>query len=231
MKGKYAPINPVALSTDRPAPGSDSYNPDLFGNAPLSVSAVVGNNADLMENIAPLWIKENDFVIDVTFGRGVFWKKLEGLPHRGHDIAKDGVDCRNIPYDDRSVDVVVFDPPYRPSHGSKLDDGNGLKKAYRLNGLDTINDVVELYRDGIQEATRVLKPNGRMLCKCQDMSYGHRLHLVSLDVLRIMIENDIDLADQYILVNNSRLSSSKWKKQERARRSHSILWVGMKCVK
>ena len=191
------------------------------------VSAITGTNAELMENVARLWIKEGDVIADVTYGRGAFWKRLPE-PHAKHDIALDGVDCRNLPYSENTFDCVVIDPPYRPGHGSKNFGENGMAKAYQLGSLDTINDVLDFYRAAIVEAWRVLTPGGRLMVKCQDLSYANRLHLVTLDVLRDILENGFDLADQFLLVNTPNLSSSAWKRQERARRSHSVLWVACK---
>jgi len=222
---KYSPIDPVVISTSTPAPNSNAHD----GNG-LCLSAIYGDNADLMENISKLWIKKEDAVVDVTFGKGAFWKKLKNLPTYSHDLKLDGVDCRTLPYVDNSLDVVVFDPPYRPTHGSKSFGNNALASCYQLgkSSLDTINDVIDLYRKGIVEAFRVLKKGGRILVKCQDLSYCHKLHLVSLDVLREINNAGFDFADQFILINKTQMSSPKWAKQERARRSHSILWVGIK---
>lgn len=190
------------------------------------VSAIVGTNSDLMENVSRLWIKDNDVIADVTFGRGVFWRALT-QPTFCHDL-RTGTDCRALPHDDQSIDVIVLDPPYRPAHGSKGFDGNGMQQAYQLGTLDTINDVLGLYRDAMAEAYRVLKGGGRIMVKCQDLSYANRLHLVTLDVLREMTECGFELADQFILVNTPNLASRAWKKQQRARRSHSVLWVGLR---
>ena len=223
MAGRYSPIDPVALTAVFPAP-------NLCGHDDPVLSAIVGNNADLLAAVARLWIKPDDIVVDATWGRGAMWNKLDGMPTHAHDIAKDGVDCRALPYKANTIDVLVLDPPYRPTHGSKNFAGNGLAEAYALGGssLDTIEDVLQLYRAAIVEAARVLKSGGRILVKCQDISYGHRLHLVSLDILRLLIENGFDFADQFILVNETRLRSGAWNKQERARRAHSVLWVGVK---
>jgi hypothetical protein len=93
--------------------------------------------------------------------------------------------------------------------------------------LQTINDVLGFYEAGIAECARVLVPGGRLLVKCQDMTYNRRLHLVSLDVLRLMIAAGVDLADQLLLVNKSRMPQ-RTERQQRAHRAHSYLWVGVK---
>ena len=66
------------------------------------------------------------------------------------------------------------------------------------------------------------------MVKCQDMSYNHRLHFVTLDIMRDIEAEGFEIADQFILVNAARMPSSKWSRQERARRSHSVLWVAVK---
>lgn len=139
---------------------------------------------------------------------------------------------------DNSVDAVVTDPPYGLSNHSVEEVQECLrswiageeykprkgKSGFMGKGWDAWVPGPAIWK----ECLRVLKPGGRVLVKCQDMSYGHRLHLVSLDVLRSMVESGFELADQFILLNQSRLTSSKWQNQERARRSHSILWGGVR---
>jgi len=221
MTSKFLPKRtPVAMSKGSKAVGA--------AGSGKCVSALAGTNAELMENVAKLWITEEDVIADVTYGRGVFWKNLRP-PDFCHDLNGDGVDCRKLPHPDESIDCVVIDPPYRPGHGSQGFDSNGMSKAYGLGGsLDTINDILDLYHDSIHEAKRVLKQGGRLMVKCQDLSYANKLHLVTLDILRFILEDGFDLADQFILVNTSNLASKKWNKQERARRSHSVLWVACK---
>lgn len=217
LRGKYSPVEPVAYGAPVACPG------ETDGEV---LSAVTGTNADLIEQAARLWIVPGDRIADITLGNGHFWGRLPDLAVAGTDLAT-GTDCRALPYEDKSFDVVAFDPPYQPMHGSPSR-SFGVGNSYRsgATGLQTITDVLGLYEDGLAECARILKPGGRVLVKCQDMTYNHRLHLVTLDVLRLMASAGMDLADQFILVNRSRMPKAV-KRQQRARRAHSVLWVGV----
>ena len=222
QRGRYSPENPSYLSTSVKARGE--------GSPGEITSCVVGSNADLMVNVEALWFREDDFVVDATWGKGNFWKKTVRQPDGKHDLILDGVLMHDLPYENESVDVVVVDPPYRPNHGSKRSPAGGLHEAYQVGAgkVDTINDVLDLYSGAIIEAYRIVKPGGLITVKCQDLSYSSRLHMVTIDILNMMLETGWDFGDQFILMSNSQIISSKWVKQQRARRSHSVMWVGVK---
>lgn len=214
-RGRYSPVDPVACGAPVRCPNGTTG----------VLSAIAGDNSDLIAEVAKLWIAPNDRVVDVTFGKGVFWNRLPSQKVEGSDL-NSGVDCRALPYGDRSVDVLVFDPPYQPMHG-KPTRSFGVGDSYNLakTALQTINDVLTLYQEGLTEAARVVRAEGRVLVKCQDLTYNHRLHLVHLDVIRHMANSGFDLADMFVLFNKSRMPQ-RTTRQERAHRAHSYLLVG-----
>lgn len=90
-------------------------------------------------------------------------------------------DFRNLPFDDESFKLVVFDPP----HMKKLGNRSWMAKKYGVLGLDWKNDL----KVGFKECFRVLAKDGILIFKWneaqikvseilklagQDPLFGHR---------------------------------------------------------
>ena len=77
------------------------------------ISAHIGGNEELFPEILALHVPKGSKVADITWGKGVFWKRV---PEGQYELLKSdistGVDCRDLPYKNASLDCVVFDPPY-----------------------------------------------------------------------------------------------------------------------
>jgi hypothetical protein len=154
---------------------------------PGTVQSVVEcrENGPLIATVAQLWIGPGDLVVDVTYGLGNFWSVFRPGRLVAHDLALDGVDFRQLPEADASVDVVVFDPPYIPQGGRdtstlpssgahQAGDGNvrargGFLERYGLvDAPRTVTELDELMAGGMKEAARVLGRGGRLMVKCMD---------------------------------------------------------------
>jgi hypothetical protein len=79
----------------------------------LILSAYVGNNDEVFPRILKLYVPTGSVVADVTYGKGVFWRRIPKNAYilKASDI-ETGVDCRKLPYEKESIDCVVLDPPY-----------------------------------------------------------------------------------------------------------------------
>ena len=66
-------------------------------------------------------------------------------------------DFRDMPFDDNTFYLVVFDPP----HLLKAGENSWLAKKYGVLGDDWQNDIAQ----GFKECMRVLKPNGTLIFK------------------------------------------------------------------
>lgn len=95
-----------------------------FSTNPGAISALVA-----------LYLRPGQMVIDPTYGKGVFWREVDTSDYACHfsDLADDGIDFRDLPYDDDSADWVVLDPPYRYNPRTATHP-EGLDGNYRVHG-------------------------------------------------------------------------------------------------
>lgn len=201
-------------------------------------SVVIGDNSDLIEHVAPLYLPEGSVIRDLTWGKGVFWRKLDTSryslqgsdlgDHIGGHEAWDGhivikADFTDLPDKDASCDVVVLDPPYIHNPGKHSTDS-------RYNNVGTTGgmyhrDIRELYEKGMSEALRILKPGGKLLVKGKDevesgrQCWSHRELAEDAESLGFYVR------DMFILVPNARTSMNRWSTQKHARKVHSFLLV------
>lgn len=191
-------------------------------------SAVKGDNSDLMKHVIDFYASQDNIIVDVTYGKGVFWRKidLEQFQFYAYDLhpAK-GVNKGNftrIKHDDASVDIVVLDPPYMHTPGKPLVDERykNSKTSASMYNYDILN---KMYFRPMVEALRVLKPMGLLLVKCQDeIQSGVQkwTHCKILDGAERMGFYAKDLA---ILIPDSVTPCPK--QQLHLKKSHSYLWV------
>lgn len=106
------------MSTNGTGAKKKRKSPDGVPTNDLVFSAYTGANDDVFLYILSLYVAPGSTVADVTYGRGVFWRKVpEGAFHLLPTDLSTGTDCRQLPYEDGSVDCVVFDPPYMHTPG------------------------------------------------------------------------------------------------------------------
>lgn len=127
-------------------------------------------NGHLVADIARLgYLNADDHVLDPTFGRGLWWTVWQPKHLTVHDLRIDGTDFRDLPYDDATFDAVAFDPPYVSVGGRKTTTIPDMHDRFGLTDAPTSPaGVQELINDGLTETTRVLRPKGVLLVKCQD---------------------------------------------------------------
>jgi methylase of polypeptide subunit release factors len=195
------------------------------------VRTVHGSNADLIAAASALYIRDGALVADVTYGTGVFWRKINGrfdvigsdLVPRAPNVI--GADMRALPYRDGTFDAVSIDPPYmhhaRPHHVH-----DRLYNGVATTGMWSHAQIMDLYRAGMTEARRVLKPRGRMFIKGQDQIESGRQQWASIQLHQMAVELRMVAIDQLLLITNGPPGGARrWKRQLHAHRGHSFLWV------
>ncbi len=124
-------------------------------------------NGHLIEGCARLgYLHADQVVLDATFGRGVFWNtwrpdRLVTLDKR--TAADVRGDFTRLPFPAATFDAVVLDGPYK-LNGTDVGEG----ERYGVHERATWQDRHALICAGIDDCTRVLRPGGVLLVKCQD---------------------------------------------------------------
>ena len=190
------------------------------------VSVVTGDNSDLIAEVARLYLKPEHRVADLTYGKGVFWRKLPRVDVTGSDIItvpERPYDLRSTPYEPASFDVVVLDPPYIHSPGDHTTDHRYQNAATTKGFLHA--DIRKLYQDGMREAARIAKPGGQVWVKCKDQVQSSIQRWAHVEMLADAQALGLYGRDLFILVPTSRTPAGRWARQFHARKVHSYLWV------
>ena len=166
------------------------------------LATTVGSNSAMIKEVAGLYIKDGDDVADVTFGRGAFWVQADPTRFRLHksdlnpatpDIPR--ADLRALPYADSSMDVEVLDPPY----GRDLI--HAMAERYQRGTPDmTPTETRELYRAGMREAQRVLKPSGLLWVKCKDATEAGRQRWQHIEVYEDAVALGFTAVDLFVVL-------------------------------
>lgn len=205
------------------------------------LSSHLGGNADVFPQVLDLHVPAGATVADVTWGKGVFWQKV--APNRYNVLATDlemGVDCRDLPYEDESIDCVVLDPPYMEGLFRREDShlaGGGSHSAFRANysnGKATVGGpkwhaaVTDLYFKAGAEAWRVLCTEGVLIVKCQDEVSANRQWLTHVEIINEYERLGFYTKDLFVVTRTNRPVVARLKKQVHARKNHSYFLVFVK---
>jgi len=207
----------------------------------LIFSAYVRNNEEIFPLILSLYVPVGSEIADVTYGKGVFWKKVNQENYNLHfsDI-KTGIDCRNLPYENQSMDCVVIDPPYMEGFYRRNNDhlaGNGTFSSFREAYSDgniykqhadapKYHDaVLDMYYSAGYEAVRILKQNGILIIKCQDEVSANKQHLTHVEIINEYTKHGLIVEDLFVMIRNNKPNISTLKKQVHARKNHSYFLV------
>ncbi|MDR2718294.1 MAG: hypothetical protein LBB89_09565 [Treponema sp.] len=206
------------------------------------MSAHISGNADVFAQIINLHIPVGSKIADVTYGNGVFWKNVDVSKYEliATDIAT-GVDCRNLPYDNESFDVLILDPPYMEGllrnnvlHKAGTSTYTAFRECYsngdesNINGPKWHKAVTDLYFKAGIEGFRVLKNKGIMIVKCQDEVSANRQWLTHVEIINYYEQLGFYTKDLFVVVRQNKASISRLVKQKHARKNHSYFLVFIK---
>lgn len=195
------------------------------------MTAHYGHNDRLIASVGRLYIRPGALVVDVTYGRGMFWRRTDTSRFRllAFDLlpmpgASARADFRALPLEAAAADVVVLDPPY--AHGTTQP--RDIERAYRNSETTpgaTYADIIGLYRAGMAEALRVLRPGGTCWVKCQDAVEGKQQKWSAIILHAAALQLGFEAQDLFVLVVPSPPGKRSAARQYHARRNHSYLWI------
>lgn len=212
------------------------------------MSARKAFNFEIMEDITRLYLPNGGTILDMTYGKGLFWGKRcppiqAVLPPNtqvwGNDIDPEApcefhYDFRCTEFPDQFFDMVVLDPPYsvkdskNDTRGKNTGAGtcrevNGDKFHYGIKQFrQTHEDNVIMYKIGALEAHRVLVDRGLLVIKIKDE--GELFKHVPL----MAIDNFV-CEDLFILIQHGEPAwGHNWVTQRHARKNHSYFIVQRK---
>ena len=187
---------------------------------------VVRTNAELLEQVCKIWVREDDLVADVTYGKGGWWKRYRPNYLVAHDLALDGVDFRNLPEADNTFDVVAFDPPYVSPGGRDTSTINDFNDRYGLHITPkTPRELFNLLiNPGLTEINRVLKPGGIILGKVMDYVSSGRHQPCSLWLTTHAASVGLEVVDVFVHVSGTGPQPNR-PRQYHSRKNHSLLYV------
>jgi hypothetical protein len=199
----------------------------------LVFSAHVDTNEAVFPEVLSLYVPTGSSVADVTYGKGVFWKRVDTSLYDLHvSDLKTGIDCRKLPYGGESFDAVVFDPPYMHTPGGTAHNGHQNFEGYYSNngtshdGKKYHEAVLDLYFTAGEEAWRVLLPEGVYIVKCQDEVCANKQRLTHVELINYLtMEVGFAVVDLFVVVRKNRPGVSRLLRQVHARKNHSYFLV------
>jgi hypothetical protein len=208
------------VPVDRPI--QQSLIPELarpLGTVPGSVQ--VGDNADLIATLAPLYLTGS--VLDVTYGQGGWWRRFTPDPFVAHDLTTDGVNFTDLPHPDGSFDAVTFDPPYIPQGGTNHLAATEWGKRYGITVSRTMDDMDQMFTAGMAEAARVSRQ--WVLVKCTDHTMSSELVVGSVRTVNIGTALGLVVHDLIVHHTGAGPGGHNIMTIRRCRRHHSYLLV------
>jgi hypothetical protein len=200
-----------------------------LGYDPLP-SVWLGEDSELLDKMLRFYPrKKPKDILDATVNGARIWRGLDwdyiGMdidPAHNPDVVGDNT---NMPFDDASFDVVVYDPPHIPNQGK--DKSKDFNKRFGLTLKSPKEEGYSfafMYPPFSKEAYRVLRPEGILLCKIADYIHGHRYQWAHLDFIQAAKNAGFCPCDCIIKVRQGPIVDPKWKTAHHARRQH-VYWL------
>ncbi|HVN87298.1 MAG TPA: hypothetical protein VMW17_20890 [Candidatus Binatia bacterium] len=193
---------------------------------PLSSVWIGEEDAELLEQLLRFYPrKQPRRILDSTINSGRFWqgsrRTVIGLDIE-HKYQPSVVgDNKLMPFCDGAFDVVVYDPPHVPNQGQ--DRSKDFTVRFGLGGRSAKEfgyTFAHTYPAFLNEAMRVLRREGLLLCKLTDYVHNHRYQWAHVDFICAAREAGFVPCDCVVKVRKGPIVDPKWKVAHHTRRQH-----------
>lgn len=199
----------------------------LFGKK--VISTIGYNEEEIIKDILYLHGDGNYIDCDPTFSIGNFYKNGLVKPKYKFDLTPQlpevvQASSDNLPLESESVNVVMFDPPFVISgeNYNDLKKGSGIISK-RFTAFKSWDELKNMYLGSLKEFARILKPDGIVIFKCQDIIVSAKNHFTHCWVMNEAVNIGYYPKDLFILLAKNRISDGR--EQQHGRKYHSYFWV------
>lgn len=206
------------------------------GYAPLA-SVWYGEDSDLLEQVLDFYPRQRPKrILDATVNGGRFWRSST-RPVIGMDIAmkyrpRIVGDNTKMPFRGAVFDVVVYDPPHIPNQGKdKQKDFNTRFGLVLRSPKEKEYSFSYTYPPFMEEAYRVLKTEGILLCKIADYIHDHEYKWAHVDLVLAAKNAGFRPCDCIVKVRKGPIIDPKWRTAHHTRRHHCYWLVFRKSDK
>jgi SAM-dependent methyltransferase len=196
-----------------------------------------GEDAELLERLLCFYPRKRPrTILDATVNGGRFWRgsnrRVTGIDierrHRPAIVA----DNTKMPFRDASFDVVVYDPPHIPNQGKdKSKDFNSRFGLVLRSSKENHYTFTHTFPPFVEEARRVLRPEGVLLCKIADYVHHHRYQWAHIDFILAARNAGLMPCDCIVKIRKGPIIDPKWKTAHHSRRQHCYWLVFRKSKK
>lgn len=196
---------------------------------PGTVTSVIrGDNCDVIEAAHQLgWLRDEDRVLDLTYGRGLWWTRWRPpnlVVHEGSFLdLGEGVEG--------TMDAVTFDPPYVLVGGRATSTVPDFLDRYGL--LEVRTDLPGMFRTigwGLGMAYVALRPGGRLLVKCCNFISSGRFVAGHHQIVADALWRGFEQVDELVHYSGTG-PQPLGRRQVHSRRAHSFLCVFAKSLR
>jgi SAM-dependent methyltransferase len=189
-----------------------------------------GDDAELLEKMLCFYPhQEPREILDATMNKGRIWRgshrNVTGMDIDARFAPDIHADNSNMPCEDDSFDVMVYDPPHIPNQGKdRSKDFNERFGLVLKSSADKGYNFTHTFRPFLHEAYRVLRKNGVLFCKIADYVHGHRFQWAHVELVNAAVEVGFTPCDCIVKIRKGPITDPRWKKAHHARRQHCY-WI------